>query len=85
MSVRHRVAWDISVNTKHKAVAWTHHRRADPVIGNTDFPIPVDTLTDYRTEIDRWINEGGAVGRRLAIESMPRAPAADSTTTTEFS
>jgi hypothetical protein len=73
------------VNTKHNAVAWIHHRGSDPVFGDAYSPIPFDALTDYRPEIDRWINEGGAVGPRLAIENMPRAPAVDSTTTTEFS
>jgi hypothetical protein len=73
------------VNTQHKAVAWIHHRRSDTVVGNTHSLMPVDTLTDYRTAIDRWNNEGGAVGRRLVIDNMARAPVMDSTTTTESS
>ena len=61
------------MNTKHKTDAWIHHRTFDPVIGFPYSRIPLDALTDLGVELDRWINEGGAVERRLAIESMPPA------------
>jgi hypothetical protein len=60
------------MSRKHKAVALIRSRAPESGRGSSRFRTPTDALADCGAQIDRWVNEGGAVGPRVMIERMSR-------------
>lgn len=65
------------MSTHLNSAALNQRRSRESAIGDNYSRVALDPRADDGAQVDRWVNEGGAVGRRLIGERLPRTTVTD--------